>query len=131
MYFATTGDAWGLSEIGVDGNDLLRSSDVRVYNEYISAFRFEFTIDALSILTSCRLTEADVTVSTQVAPSKRSEDAKLVQLFLGFFVGVKISQRLAVRNCTMTCELWLVLISCGTGERASDISAAFALSGSS
>ena len=48
---ARTGDTWGLSDIGVGGNDLSRSNDFWVYNAYISA-RFEVPIDALSLFAS-------------------------------------------------------------------------------
>ena len=45
-----TVDTWGLSEIGVDGNDRFRSSDFRAYNENISASRFELMVDGLLII---------------------------------------------------------------------------------
>lgn len=84
---ARTGDTCGLSEIGVGGNDLFRSNGFRIYKEYISAFRFEVAIEALSISISFRRAEADITVSLQSAPS---DDAKLGQLFLADFVEAKI-----------------------------------------
>ena len=118
--FARMGDIWGLSEIGVGGNDLSRSSGFRTYNENISASRFELPIDALVILTSFRCWgEADITVSTQAAPS---DEAKLIQLFLGIFTDVKILQLLAVRICSMTSEPPSALNSCEAGGRTSDIS---------
>ena len=119
LKFSRAGDIWGLSEIGVGGNDLFRSSGVRTYNERISASRFEVMIDASSILSSFLWVEADITVPTQGAPS---DDAKLVQLLLGIFVGKRIFHVSAVRSCIMTCEPQPGFDSCGIGGGASDIS---------
>ena len=113
------GDVWGLSEMGVGGNDLLRSSEFRLYSEYISASRFEVTIDDLPILIPFRgRGEVDIAASVQAA---RSDSARLVQLFLEIFVGMKILQRSAVRVCTITCEPRSALNSCETGGRISGI----------
>ena len=117
---ARTGDIWGLSEIGVGGNDLLRSSDFRMYNEYISASGFEVSLDDLPIIVPFRCrAKVEVAVSTWVA---RSDNARLVRLFLETFVDVKIFQRSAVRVCTITCEPRSALNSCEIGGRTSGIS---------
>ena len=76
-------------------------------------------IDASSILSSFPGAEADIAVSTQGAPL---DDAILIQLLIGIFLGKRIFHISAVRFCTMTCEARPGFDSCETGGGASGIS---------